>query len=349
MSNYTHISIKERESIFLMLQEWQKPSEIAHKLCRDKSTLSRELKRNPILIQWKWAKKEKTKSDYHYLPDSAQKKYEERRKKCIPHSPFEHEWIRSYVISGLTEKWWSPDIISAMMKKEYIDDTSFRVSHETIYEFIYSKEGEKLNLKSYLLRRHRKRKEKTGRSIRGVSKTCIPGRVDIDERPASILTREEFWNWEWDSVLSWIRAWAALHTEIERKSRFLEVKKIPQKTALFTLEAQKQIFSPLPIFARRTTTLDNGTENVEHIELTRCIWILVYYAKPYHSWERGSNENANGMIRRYFPKGTNFSTVSDEDIQRIVDIINNRPRKILWYKSSKEVFEYEISLLSMKK
>lgn len=348
MTKYTHLSINERESIFLMLQEWKKPSEIARSLWRDKGTLSRELERNPVLIQWKWAKKEKTKSDYHYLPDSAQKKYTERRKKCIPCSPFEDERIRFYVISGLTEKWWSPDIISGMMRKEYTEDLSFRVSHETIYEFIYSKEGEKLNLKSYLLRSHRKRKTKTGRSVRGVSKTRIPGRVDIDERPKSVEDREEFWNYEGDSVLSGIRAWAALHTEVERKSRFLMVKKIPQKTALLTLEAQKKIFSALPKLARRTTTLDNGTENVEHVELTRCTWILVYYAKPYHSWERGSNENANGMIRRFFPKGTDFSTVSDEEIQRVVDIINNRPRKILWYKSSKEVFEYELNLLSMK-
>ena len=126
------------------------------------------------------------------------------------------------------------------------------------------------------------------------------------------------------------------------------VKKISQKTALLTLEAQKNIFSALPILARLTTTLDNGTENVEHIALTKCLWILVYYAKPYHYWERGSNENANGMLRRFFPKGTDFSTVSDDELQRIVDIINERPRKILWYKSSKEVFEYELSLLSIK-
>lgn len=107
------------------------------------------------------------------------------------------------------------------------------------------------------------------------------------------------------------------------------VKKIPQKTALLTLEAQKGIFSPLPVLARLTTTLDNGTENVEHIKLTLEAGISVYYAKPYHSWERGSNEHANGMIRRFFPKGTDFSTVSDEQIQQVVDYLNNRPRRIL--------------------
>ena len=104
--------------------------------------------------------------------------------------------VYRYVIFGLTENGWSPDIISGKMKAEYPDDFNMRISHEYIYQFIYSKAGEKLNLKSFLLRSHRKRKEKTGRSVRGVSKTRIPGRVDIDERPVSILTREEFGHWE---------------------------------------------------------------------------------------------------------------------------------------------------------
>jgi transposase, IS30 family len=107
------------------------------------------------------------------------------------------------------------------------------------------------------------------------------------------------------------------------------VRKIPGKTAALTLEAQKNIFSPLPVLARITLTLDNGTENVKHKELTLFTGILVYYAKPYHSWERGSNEHANGMIRRFFPKGTDFSLISEEQIQNVVDYLNNRPRKIL--------------------
>lgn len=125
------------------------------------------------------------------------------------------------------------------------------------------------------------------------------------------------------------------------------VRKIPRKTALLTLEAQKDLFSPLPSLARRTTTLDNGTENVEHAKLTLATGILVFYAKPYHSWERGSNENANGMLRRFFPKGTDFGTISDERIREVVDHINNRPRKILGYRTPREVFEEEISLLSI--
>lgn len=348
MTQYTHFSIEERETIYKLLDAWVKQYKIAKELGRDPGSISRELDRNKTLLKGKNAKKEKTDSDYHYLPDRADIKTKARREWKWRKSPMETPEVYAYVIAWLTEKWWSPDIISGMIKAEHSGNTEMRISHECIYQFIYSKEGEKLNLKSFLLRSHRKRKEKTGRSVRGISKTRIPGRVDIDERPKSIETREEFWNWEGDSVLSGIRAWATLHTELERKSRFLMVKKIPQKTALFTLEAQKNIFSPLPILARRTTTLDNGTENVEHIELTKCVWILVYYAKPYHSWERWSNEHANGMIRRFFPKGTDFSLVSDDQIQKVVDYINNRPRKILWYKTPKEVFDHEINLLSIR-
>jgi IS30 family transposase len=330
MNNYTHISLEEREIIYNLKLSWVKQYKIAKELGRDPGTISRELDRNKTLLKGKNAKKEKIDSDYHYLPDRADMKTKARRVGRGRKSPMENSEVYQYVIIWLTEKWWSPDIISGMIKAEYPDNTVIRISHECIYQFIYSRAGEKLNLKSYLLRSHRKRKEKTGRSVRGIVKTRIPGRIDIDKRPVSILTREEFGHWEWDSVLSGIKAWATLHTELERKSRFLMVKKIAGKTALLTLDAMKNIFSPLPFLARITLTLDNGTENVKHQELTAFTWMLVYYAKPYHSWERGSNEHSNGMIRRYFPKGTDFSLISDEQIQKVVNYLNNRPRKILW-------------------
>lgn len=348
MTKYTQISLEEREIIYNLKLSWVKQNKIAKELDRDPGTISRELGRNKTMLKGKNAKKEKVDSDYHYLPDRADMKAKARRTGKGRASPMENPEVLRYVISGLIENWWSPDIISGKMKVEYPTDLNMRVSHECIYQFIYSKEGEKLNLKRYLLRSHRKRKEKTGRSVRGVSKTRIPGRIDIDERPKHIETREEFGHWEWDSVLSGIKAWATLHTELERKSRFLMVKKIPGKTALLTLGAMKNIFSPLPLLARITLTLDNGTENVKHQELTLFTWILVYYAKPYHSWERWSNEHSNGMIRRFFPKGTDFNLVSNEQIQKVVDYLNNRPRKILWYRTPREVFDHEIYLLSIR-
>ena len=338
MKQYTHISLKERENIYQLNQSWITQKDIARELGRDAGTISRELKRNKTILSGKNAKKEKTPEDYHYLPDRADAKYHSRRAGKWRKSPMENPQVFTYVITGLTEKWWSPDIISGMIATEFLDDSTMRISHEHIYQFIYSKKGEQMNLKKFLLRSHRKRKAKTGRNVRGISKTRIPWRIDIDMRPASILTREEFGHYEGDSVVSWIKSWAVLHTEIERKSRYLMVRKIPQKTALNTLYAMQNMFLPLPVSARLTTTLDNGTENVEHIELTLSTWIKVYYAKPYHSWERGSNEHANGMIRRFFPKGTDFGTISDEEIQKVVEYLNNRPRKILKYKTPERSF-----------
>ena len=347
MKKYTHISDEERENIFELLLSGTLQKDMATILGRDAGTISRELSRNRSVMRGKNAKKEKTSEDYYYLPDTASNKARMRRKGIWPISPMKNSRVYTYVIDGLTVQWWSPDIISAMIQKDHPDDREMRISHEHIYQFIYSKAWEKLNLKSYLLRSHKKRKEKTWRSVRGTCKTRIPGRIDIEERPMIVMERKEFGHWEGDSVLSWIAAWAALHTELERKSRFFLVRKIPRKTALLTLEAQKSMFLPLPVLARLTTTLDNGTENVEHTKLTQSTWMTVYYAKPYHSWERGSNEHANWMLRRYFPKGTDFGAISNEEIQRVVDYINNRPRKILGYRTPKEVFEEEIHLLSI--
>jgi IS30 family transposase len=117
------------------------------------------------------------------------------------------------------------------------------------------------------------------------------------------------------------------------------VAKLPRKTAEYTQSALVRLFQPLPLHLRKSDTLDNGCEFTRHREITREIGLKIYFAKPYHSWERWGNENANGMIRRYFPKGTNFDDISEVEIQRVVDLINNRPRKILGYKTARQVFE----------
>ena len=132
---------------------------------------------------------------------------------------------------------------------------------------------------------------------------------------------------------------AALHTQLERFSRYLMVAKLPRKTAEYTQIALTKLFEPLPLHLRKSDTLDNGAEFTRHQDITKEIGLIIYFAKPYHSWERGGNENANGMIRRYFPKGTNFDDISETEIQRVVTLINNRPRKILGYKTAKQVFE----------
>lgn len=165
----------------------------------------------------------------------------------------------------------------------------------------------------------------------------MPNRVDISERSPETEKREEAGHREGDSVVG-VGKGSALHTEVERKTRFLMVKKIPRKGAEETKGAMISLFSPLPNLLRKTGTLDNGCEFTRHAQVASHLQMKIHFAKPCHSWERGSNENANGMIRRYFPKGTDFDTVSDEAIQEVVNMINSRPRKILGYRSSAELF-----------
>lgn len=344
MAQYTHLSEEERNIIYLLLLSGSTQAAIAEKLGRPPSTVSRELKRNKSLINKdkNWSKN-KQKEDYHYLPDSAQKKYENRRKLCGWRPPLKNMKIFNYVVDHL-QAWWSPDIVAGTLRNEYPDDQTMRISHECIYQFIYSKKWEELKLKCCLIRSHKRRKKKIGRSVRKASK--IPNRVDISLRPESVLERKEFWHFEGDSILSERPSKSALRTEVERMSRKIFSWKIPRKTAENTKKMTLFLYKNIPKRAIKSITWDNGSEHSKHEEVAKGLRTTIYFAHPYHSWERWTNEHANGMIRRFFPKGTNFDEVTDEQIQKVVDYLNNRPRKILWYKTPNEVFESLLSTIS---
>jgi transposase, IS30 family len=335
MKYYTHLSQEERENLYILLDEWKNQKEISRELWRNESTISREIKRNStVLLKSRNNTREKTKEDYHYLPDRAQSKYLTRRKLAWWRPPLKNPDVYNYVVSKLLEN-WSPDIIVGTMLNEYPNNESMRISHETIYDFIYTKKWEELKLKYHLIRAHKRRKKKTGRKVRRVN---IPERVDISVRPKQVEKRKEFGHWEWDSILSVRPTKSAIRTEVERKSRFILAKKIKRKTADFTKKATLQLYKPLPIGSVKTITWDNGSEHTQHKAITDEMGITIYFAHPYHSWERWTNEHANWMIRRYFPKWTNFDLVTDKQLQAVIDKINNRPRKILKYKTPKQIF-----------
>ena len=346
MKQYTHLSQEERNKIYTLLQAWKTLRQIALCLERNPWTISREIARNhsllsPSLNGAKWSRKEE---DYHYLPDTAEHKYYLRRKRDGWRSPLKNPRVFSYVVQKLKEELWSPDIIAGNLALEYPDNPSMRVSHECIYQFIYSKHWEELWLKRFLLRSHKKRKKKTGRSVRKTSK--IPNRVDILLRPKTVEDRKEFWHFEGDSILSERPSKSALRTEVERMSRKIFLQKIPRKTAQYTKNAALRIYSNFAPGVVKSITYDNGSEHSKHEEITKTLGIPVYFAHPYHSWERGTNEHANGMIRRFFPKGTNFDEITDEQLQKVVDYLNNRPRKILGYRTSNQVFNEQLSRFS---
>ena len=183
-----------------------------------------------------------------------------------------------------------------------------------------------------------KRKRRTKKQGRKSQRIRIPNRVTIHLRPKLVEKRVQFGHWEADSVIGKQIKSKVIHTEVERKTRYLQARIIDSKSSRSTIEAQKQIFSKLP---SRTVTMDNGTEFVRHEELNE-LGIKTYFADPYCSGQRGTNENTNGLLRRYLPKKTSFENIGQNELDDIVFEINSRPRKVLKFQTPQEVLESEL-------
>jgi IS30 family transposase len=314
--NYVHLTEAERELIAKMHWEGKGPSEIARALDRDKGTISRELNRN-------------ASPEYScYTPCRAQKRSDQRKLIARHDRPLlKSEKIQQYVRRKL-KVGWSPEIIAGRLKNS---TSGLSISPEAIYQFIYHGDTpDREQLISQLCRAHRKRRIKSkGRKVR---KTKIPNRVSIDARPKSVEQRKQFGHWESDTLVS-RKSKSALHSIIERKTRILRLSKLERKTAAETNKAVVRALKKLPAKAK-------------HAELTATIGIKCYFAHPYAAWQRGSNEQINGLIRRYLPKGTDFSKIDKEQIKKIEKLINNRPRKCLGFKTPLEVARSFVALQS---
>jgi len=319
MGNYKYLSPDDRDRISVLYNKGETISGIAKMLGRNKGTISREIKRNS--------------SSQHdcYMGHRAQQRADMRAENSHNHPRMRHEDICDYVLSHL-EIGWSPEQVSGRI---VIEHPGWSISHEAIYQYIYDSETpNRKHLIECLRYSHRIRKPKSiGRKQQS---TKIPNRIPIDQRPVSVDNRKEFGHWETDSLVSRKSA-VALNSTTERKSKLLLLTKIPAKTADETAGAIIERFKQLPLHARLTLTMDNGTENVLHEKITAKLGTKCYFAHPYHSWERGTNENTNGLIRWYLPKGTDFSKISDKQIMFIESTLNNRPRKCLGFKTPIEV------------
>jgi IS30 family transposase len=327
MSNkYKQLSVEERETI--QIGVWQKKSirTIAKELGRSPATISRELKRNCPAER------------RVYTPRVAQEKAKKRIQKRARRYRLKNPEIREYVITKLKDN-YSPEQIAGRLS---IDHPKFNISHEAIYQYIYSQYhrqgygdcvGEDLRI--YLKRRHkvRHRKNVPFRPKR----LKIKGAVSINERPKEIELRKKIGHWEGDSVVS-RQSKVGLNTLVERKSGLVFISKIRNGTAGVTARTVIERLMTLSPGKRRTLTLDNGSENAGHKEITKELGAKCYFANPYHSWERGTNENTNGLIRYYLPKKTDFQLISNERIKQIENILNNRPRKRLNWLTPLEVF-----------
>jgi len=329
---FKHFTIEERERI----QEWfwQKKSVryMAGMLSRSPSSISRELTRN-------FGKERKV-----YAPRMANERALLKRKERGRKDRLKTEKIREYVIKHLKER-WSPEQISGRLKI----DLKQTISHEAIYQFIYAqvcRQGwgnirENCEDLRSCLRRRRKIRWTKGPNTR-FQRIFKPKGISIDERPKIVEARKRIGDWEGDTVESKDHK-PGVNTLLERKSGLYLITKLQSKTSASTREAVRTRFKSLPEKFKRTLTLDNGPENSDWELLQKEIDMNCYYAHPYHSWERGANENANGLLRDYFPKKTDFSMISELDILKVEHSLNSRPRKRLGWKTPLEVWSVALT------
>jgi len=317
---YRHLSISEREIIYTQLTYNKSERAIATLLNRSHTSISREINRN---------------RDYYtkdYAPKSAQKLAKHWCLKTRSAKRKSHKPLCNHVVEKLKQG-YSPDIISGCLPITHPDDLSMRVSHETIYRWIYDDRQEGGDLYLKLLRRHPRRK-KHNRGRRGGT---LKGRVSINERPALVEQREDVTHWEGDLVEGKRRT-GYFVTLTERKSRVILASKTDTKEAstvanaiIKLLKSRKDDVSSI--------TFDNGREFYEFEKIRKALGADIYFADPYSSWQRGTNEHSNGMLRRYYRKGSSFAGITSKQVQNTANIINNRPRKILGYKAANEVYQ----------
>lgn len=318
--SYTHFTLEERKYLQQLLAEGQSIRGAAAILERSPSSVSREIRRNK-------SKNPRKKPDnkYGYNHWHAQT-LAIRRRRLIKHRaliPETKEW--EFVIDGLNQ-YWSPEDICGRWK--YENPTAKPLSISTIYRYVKQGLFPKVTPKTHL-RRRGKRKQTRNANYN----TIHPDRL-IPDWPEEIRNRERIGDWEGDTVYGGVGK-GCLVTQVDRKSRYLRLGLQLKRDAPSTRKTIVRILQGLPV---KSISLDNGSEFAEFHELERDLDTEVYFAEPHKPWQRGTNENTNDIVRFFFPKGFDFRTVTDEDVQRVEDYINNRPRKCLGWKTPAEVF-----------
>ena len=323
MTRYTRLTLAEREEISRQVAVGCRPSEIARQLGRAPSTITRELRRAqaaPMTYRAAAAQAEA----------AAAAQQARRARKLVEQAP-----LRVYVHAKLALR-WSPEQIATRLKAEYPDDATMRVSHETIYAYLYVlPRGElKRELLRFLRQRH---KHRTRHGPSHDRRGRIPDMLSIEERPPEVAARTVPGHWEGDLIVG-RRGASALGTLVERTSRITLLVPLRAKDAGSVRRAFAHTMRTLPQQLARSLTYDQGKEMAEHTLFTQETRIQVYFAHPHSPWERGTNENTNGLIRQFFPKGTDFSTVSRREITHVQTLLNGRPRKVLNWRTPSEVF-----------
>lgn len=319
--SYRHFTPMTRAKLELLHQQGLTPTAIARQLGCHRTSVSRELRRN--------------RTGSAYCAQAAQERYTQRRIRCRPRGRLAHEPLRDYISEKIAVDRWSPELVAGVLPLEYPDDPKMRVCHETLYRAIYTNRHRLDYLLEFLVQaRPKRRKRGQGKTRRG---PVIPNRVSIHERPAHIEARTEVGHWEGDLVVGAAQD-GFLLTLVERASRLLRVKKIETRRAAAVAQAVIDALLDCPVSWVKTITFDNGSEFCDHHAMAAALRVDVYFADPYSAYQRGSNEQVNGLVRRYLPKGTRFADLTGPQLETIEREINDRPRKCLGYQNPNQVF-----------
>jgi transposase, IS30 family len=322
MKTYSHLSEEERNLLVVLLNRGKRIRSIARVLGRQPSTITREIKRN--------------NGNKRYRANLAQQRAVERH--CTTHSI---RRLKSHAlrleVGHMIVQGHTPEQIAGRLP--LVHPELPHISHEAIYQWIYS---EKPDLIGCLPRHHRQRWPKGKGKGRRRAKYCMPERIPVSQRPPEANDRSQPGHWETDLVIGSGRS--ALQVSVERTTRLCKLGRIPNQTAPAAHQGLVHSLADQPPSLRRSITYDNGSENYEHMLVNKELQTISFFCEPYHSWEKGTVENTNGIIRRRFPKRTNFDTLSLEEIQAVETWLNNRPRKCLKFATSIEAFAKTVAL-----
>lgn len=320
MHNYKRLSSTEREEIFLLSNQGLSIREIGRRLGRNHGTISREISQ--------------TLGDYS--PTKAAKRAKEERAKPR-RKKLDEGVVKHYVVKRLGRH-WSPEQIAGRLKQI---NSRVTVSYETIYQFIYSREGKKNRYFEFLRKGHKRRSIKYGRTSQKAKKIFIPNRAWIEARPEEASSRKTVGHLEGDLMEGKRVTGGAVSVVADRKSGLVLLDKLAGKNSKERMIPLLKRFDRYPKALHQTITFDNGTENVEHGLLPKYVNCQTYFAHPYHSWEKGTVENTIGLIREFIPKGTDLTQVKQKDLNVIALYLNDRPRKRLGFKTPSEVISEE--------
>jgi IS30 family transposase len=304
-----HLTLQERGVLHRLKKAGCKQNRIAELMDRHPSTISRELRRN--------------RGQRGYRPQQAQRLAAARRQSCRRRARLDDSQLHEHVEQKLTQL-WSPEQISGRLRARHPQKPGRWISRQTIYNWIHQRAPHwKANL-----RRGGRPRERRGK-LRDV--------VRIDGRPDVINRRRRYGDWEGDTVVGKGRR-SALVTLVERKSGYTRIGRANDLGAASTTRVTRRCLQDLPAAWRRSITFDNGKEFADHRLIARQNGVAVYFAVPYRSWQRGTNENTNGLLRQFFPKGTDFTRISHQAVARAERLLNERPRKRLDYQTPAEIF-----------